>query len=554
MIRRFHDCIVSVLAVAAFAVLPFASHAQLITRGGAFGGMVTSGGLSAGTVTVYPFGESGDPVYNDLVGAVRHGTPDLLKRVLSNYAHSPRMLDERLNYFETPVLFYAIAELKLEHCDLLIHYGSIVNYQLDDKQFRTFQKHTTGKIDYKQTITGSCTPLAYLCMLSLRSPSQKRDSLALAKMLMDVGADCNLPGFEGKPPVQIACEQDRLDILKLLLEYKRVEFKSPVLDEYIRTHKGDEGVKLLLAYKAEREAEAAKKALDAKRARKPAFSGRSELSFDLAVLTNNASEIRKHLGMMDDVDDPLPGDDNPQKQTPLIRAVLLERPAAVRLILDAGADPNRADDTTCTPLVYAKMKEFDEIASILTAAGATLPVCSTIEEAAKQDRPDEIERLYKEAVAHKAKTAPLLAQGLIAALSLERERAFAATIKLGANPNQIKVNKQIPLIFKLIDRNLDAFILDCQGCPSALDLKVKHPLVKLTPMLYAASGTKTTPEVIQALVKLGASPDSRGTKNRTALMYAAESGNEAVVKALLNAGADPKAVDADGKTYLDYVK
>ena len=191
---------------------------------------------------------------------------------------------------------------------------------------------------------------------------------------------------------------------------------------------------------------------------------------------------------------------------------------------------------------------------MLKAAGAKLPVCADIEEAAKQDRPDEIERLFKEAVARKVKTAPLLAQGMIASVGLERGRAFAQCIKLGGNPNQIKVNKQIPLVFHLIDKNLDGFLLACKGSSTPVDLKVKHPLVKLTPMLYAASGAKTTPEVVRALVKLGASPNSKGAKNKTALMYAAESGNKAVVDALLKAGADPKATDSDGKTYLDYEK
>ena len=551
MTRRFLLSSLSLLTGAAFAVLPYVLHARAVQRGPLNGASL--GGLSAGTVTNLPFAaQTADEVYAEIVAAVRRGAPSLLDRVLSNYSHTPRMLDNRLNYYETPVIFFAISELKIEHCDLLIHYGSIVNIQLSDQQFRKFQKTAARLIDAKQTIKGSCTPLAYVCMLPAPTGSQRRDSLAIAKLLMDCGADCNLPGFEEKPPVQLLCENDRMDILKLLLTYKRVEFKSPVLAEYMRTHKDDEGVKLLLDYRAEREAEAEKNAENARLARKPAFTGKPTLTFDRAVLTDNASEIRKHLGTMDDVDDSLSGDDNKYRQTPLIRAVRLERPAAVRLILDSGADPNRPDDTTCTPLVYARMKSLDEIASILTAAGAVLPVCSTIEEAAKQDRPDEIDRLFKVATARKQKTSQMLAEGLIAAVSLERERAFAKLVKLGANPNQIKVNKQIPLVFNLIDRNLDTFLLDCKGASTPVDMKVKHPLVKLTPMLYAASGTKTTPEVIQALVKLGASPNSRGAKNKTALMYAAESGNGAVVKALLKAGADPAAVDADGKTYKDY--
>lgn len=549
MTRRFHLCILSLLTTAA-ALSPSGIFAQLVRRplNGA-----SLGGLSAGTVTnLLPY--AGDDAYGEILAAVRRGAPSLLERVLSNYAHTPRFLEQRLNYTETPLLFHAICELKLEHCELLIRYGAIVDFQLSDTQFRKFQKVAPRSIDYRQTIQGSCTPLAYLCFLPATTGSQRRDSLALAKMLMTYGADCNLPGFEGKVPVQILCENDRMDILKYLLSTKRVEFKSPVLAEYMRTHKDDEGVRLLHAYMLEREAEAKKNAESARQARKPAYSGKPALTFDAAVLTDNASEIRRHLGAMEDVDDPLPEEDNKWKQTPLIRAVVLERPAAVRLVLDAGADPNRADDTTCTPLVYANMKALDEIASILTAHGARLPVCADIEQAAKQDRPEEIERLFKEATARKVKTAPLLAQGLVAALSLERERAFAKLIQLGANPNQIKVNKQLPLVFNLIDRNLDAFILDCKNTSTPIDLKVKHPLVKLTPMLYAASGAKTTPEVIRALVKLGASPNTRGAKNKTALMYAAESGNKAVVEALLKAGADPKAVDSDGKTYRDYEK
>ena len=551
MTRRFQLCILAIL-IGATCALPCTLCAQIINRGPLNGASL--GGLSAGTnIPLTPYSE--DAAYVEMVSAVRRGAPSLLERILQNYAHSPRFLDEHLNYYETPLIYYAISEFKLEHCDLLIRYGAIVNFQLPDTQFRRFQKRVTRTIDAKQTIKGSCTPLAYACHLPILTGSQKRNAYAVIKLLLDSGADCNLPGFEGKPPVQILGEQDRIDDLKLVLSYKKVEFNSLVLAEYMRTHKEDEAVLILNAYKAEREAEAAKNAAAAvKNAKKPPFTGNPTLTFDRAVLTNNTSEILKHLGAMKDVDDPLPGDDNKYKQTPLIRAVVLERAAAVRLVLDAGADPNLADETTCNPLVYAQIGKQSEIAAMLKEAGAKLPVCENIEDAAKQDRPDEIERLFKEATARKAKTAPLLAQAMIASVSLEREHAFEAVLKLGGNPNQIKVNNQVPLVFNLIGRNLDGFIALCKKASTPLDLKVKHPTAKLTPMLYAASREKTTPAVVQALIKVGASANAKGTKNKTALMYAAEAGNTAVIDALLKAGADPKAVDSDGKTYKDYKK
>ena len=552
MTRRFHLCLLAALTGAASAALPCVLHAQIINRRPING--ATLGGLSAGTTIPFVV-DSEAEAYGELLAAVRRGAPSLLERVLKNYAHTPRLLDHYLNYYETPLIFHAISEAKLEHCDLLIRYGAIVDFQISDNQFRKFQKSAARKIDYKQPIKGSCTPLAYACHLPVISGSQKRDARAIIKLLLDGGADCNLPGFEDKPPVQILGEQDRIDDLKLVLSYKKVEFNSPVLAEYMRTHKEDEAVLLLKAYKAEREAEAEKNAAAAaKNLKKPPFTGKPTLTFDKAVLTNNTSEILKHLGAMKDVDDPLSGDDNTYKQTPLIRAVVLERAAAVRLVLDAGADVNKADETTCNPLVYAQIGKQSEIAAMLKEAGAKLPVCENIEDAAKQDRPDEVERLFKEATARKLKTAPLLAQAMIASISLEREHSFEAVLKLGGNPNQIKVNDQVPLIFNLIDKNLDVFIALCKKASTPLDLKVKHPQAKLTPMLYAASRVKTTPAVIQALVKVGASANTKGTKNKTALMYAAEAGNTAVVDALLKAGADPKAEDAGGKTYKDYKK
>ena len=551
MTRRFHLCILAILAGSASA-LPCGLHAQIINRGPMNGASL--GGLTAGTnIPLTPYSE--DAAYGEMLAAIRRGAPSLLERVLQNYAHTPRFLDEHLNYYETPLIYYAISEFKLEHCDLLIRYGAIVNFQLSDTQFRKFQKRMTRTIDAKQTIKGSCTPLAYACHLPVLTGSQKRDAHAVIKLLLDSGANCNLPGFEGKPPVQILGEQDRIDELKFILSYKTVEFDSPVLAEYMRTHKEDEAVLVLNAYKAEREAERAKNAAAAvKNAKKPPYTGNPTLTFDRAVLTNNTSEILKHLGAMKDVDDPLPGDDNKFKQTPLIRAVVLERAAAVRLVLDAGADVNKADETTCNPLVYAQIGKQSEIAAMLKEAGAKLPVCESIEDAAKQDRPDEIERLFKEATARKVKTAPLLAQAMIASVSLEREHAFEAVLKLGGNPNQIKVNNQVPLVFNLIDRNLDKFIALCKNASTPLDLKVKHPQAKLTPMLYAASREKTTSAMIQALIKVGASANAKGTKNKTALMYAAEAGNTPVVDALLKAGADPKAEDANGRTYKDYKK
>ncbi len=60
--------------------------------------------------------------------------------------------------------------------------------------------------------------------------------------------------------------------------------------------------------------------------------------------------------------------------TALLEAIILGDGGArhtevVRLLVDAGADVNLADGAGVTPLVHARQRGFDEMTSILEAAG-----------------------------------------------------------------------------------------------------------------------------------------------------------------------------------------
>lgn len=87
-----------------------------------------------------------------------------------------------------------------------------------------------------------------------------------------------------------------------------------------------------------------------------------------AALTGDATKVREAISTGADVN---AWDEH--GMTPLLSAVFIGNVDAVRLLLEAGADPNRAqrDDPTATPLWHAR-EDFGlhEIAQLLERAGA----------------------------------------------------------------------------------------------------------------------------------------------------------------------------------------
>lgn len=72
----------------------------------------------------------------------------------------------------------------------------------------------------------------------------------------------------------------------------------------------------------------------------------------------------------------------------------------------------------------------------------------------------------------------------------------------------------------------------------------------LTPLMAAVTSGAGT-EVFETLLEAGSSIDEQAASGTTALMLAAGSGTPAQVIYLLNAGADPTLVDAEGRTAAD---
>ena len=172
--------------------------------------------------------------------------------------------------------------------------------------------------------------------------------------------------------------------------------------------------------------------------------------------------------------------------TPLIMAAHLGHTAIVQLLIEWGADLNKADRSGMPPLHHAAIKgELDTVQLLINSGAET-----QLSKAAKNGE-------------------CILLQVLLQA---------------GANPNITELNGEFPLL--LAARN-------CQGKEG---IKFWH--------------LATMYRVVQLLLQRGANPNMRDQYGTTPLHWAARFGHKAIVKQLIDGGADPNSRNIWGQTPL----
>jgi len=155
--------------------------------------------------------------------------------------------------------------------------------------------------------------------------------------------------------------------------------------------------------------------------------------------------------------------------------------------------------------------------------------------------------------------------------------AVKSLLSKGVNPNTVDANGNPMLILAIKDRSSNVIDVLLQNPKIDVDLSNKSgetplmiasiegnlPLVKTlvlqnkalidhiswTPLHYACA--KGHLEVTQFLIANGATVDSLSLGNTTPLMMAVQSGNEQLVKLLLDKGADLQIRNAQGLTAID---
>ena len=224
-------------------------------------------------------------------------------------------------------------------------------------------------------------------------------------------------------------------------------------------------------------------------------------------------------------------------------------PDVVRLLLDAGADPNRSIPGMPTPLQAAAEGGHADVVGLLLGAGADVNMRglggATALHAAAQGGTIETVRLLLEAGADpSARVTPgRLGDGeragwtpLHCAVWFGHGRTADLLMQNGAEP--------------------DAYIAAHRGDVAAVRAAMAGAVdagAELGPpgdslLLWAAHGDR--PSVVRVLVAAGAGPDADDLQSQLALHIAAAEGAENAVRALLQEGADTEAADSLGRRPL----
>jgi ankyrin repeat protein len=285
-----------------------------------------------------------------------------------------------------------------------------------------------------------------------------------------------------------------------------------------------------------------------------------ETLLSIAVCLSRVEPMRLLLGAGAE-----PNRERSRYYTPLMQAAgaltyypdenLAERADMVRLLIDAGADVNAA--TSCGMTSLGSSKGEDLIVRMLIDSGATIRACGPGEEplllqVLGYDRPRPSRELgILRLIAAGAEVDVADEYGvtpLKRACSLGSRRVVAALLEAGARRVGITPgvgddsSPELHLAAAMGEPQVVRMLLNDGADPTEIDQAGRTPIGR--------AAKHGRPDVIRMLLAAGAKPDLGRTRGRSPLRTAAYHGHEGCVALLLEAGSAVDARAEDGVTAL----
>jgi ankyrin repeat protein len=237
--------------------------------------------------------------------------------------------------------------------------------------------------------------------------------------------------------------------------------------------------------------------------------------------------------------------------TALMYAAAYSSPEAVRLLVDRGADPNLASSSGATALMWGG-RDTAMVNALLgrgashsaRAADGTTPLLA----AAHAGNVDAMKLLIVRGA--RTSAAPGDAAELLdVAYSLYGTEPMRTLLSTAGVPVQDPGRLTVPLVNNLRSGATLRQLLSLGANPNEL---VPFPTIQVPTVALAASLGLVDP--MRSLIDSGADPDLKGSRALTPLMLAAAAPrpNPAVIRLLLERGANAQSTDDGGRTALDW--
>jgi len=219
----------------------------------------------------------------------------------------------------------------------------------------------------------------------------------------------------------------------------------------------------------------------------------------------------------------------------------------VKLLLDRGADVNRADNGGMTSLMYAANKGYEEITRLLLVKGADPNMAdddgyTALMDAAENGHKGVVELL----VLHGADVNMADNFGITALMwgaDLAHDEVVQVLLESGADPDA-KDKSGKTTLYTARKKKLNKVVKIIETFTAGTRVS------RMSQLLRESAERGRVQKVKELLEKGNIDVNNSNEEGTTPLMLAAMNGHEEMVEVLLENGADPDAVDNDGNTAL----